>query len=85
MSKDDDHNFHMDYIVAASNLRAENYEIAPADRHKVITFAHAPHQIPALLLLSSKRHRWGEKQKSRVEALLLPLGHAFSLFCTHLP
>lgn len=37
----------MDYIVAASNLRAENYEIAPADRHKVITFTLAPHQIPA--------------------------------------
>lgn len=32
--KDDDSNFHMDFIVAASNLRAENYEIAPADRHK---------------------------------------------------
>ncbi|XP_054164273.1 ubiquitin-like modifier-activating enzyme 1 isoform X2 [Oppia nitens] len=32
--KDDDTNFHMDYIVAASNLRAENYKIAPADRHK---------------------------------------------------
>lgn len=32
--KDDDTNFHMDFIVAASNLRAENYDIAPADRHK---------------------------------------------------
>nr|CAB3267419.1 ubiquitin-like modifier-activating enzyme 1 [Phallusia mammillata] len=32
--KDDDTNFHMDFIVAASNLRAENYEISPADRHK---------------------------------------------------
>lgn len=32
--KDDDTNFHMDFIVAASNLRAENYGIAPADRHK---------------------------------------------------
>lgn len=32
--QDDDTNFHMDFIVAASNLRAENYEIAPADRHK---------------------------------------------------
>lgn len=32
--KDDDSNFHMDFIVAASNLRAENYGIAPADRHK---------------------------------------------------
>ncbi|CAH0547040.1 unnamed protein product [Brassicogethes aeneus] len=32
--KDDDSNFHMDFIVAASNLRATNYKIVPADRHK---------------------------------------------------
>ena len=35
--KDDDTNFHMDFIVATSNLRAENYDIEPADRHKVHT------------------------------------------------
>ena len=33
--KDDDSNFHMDFIVAASNLRAHNYSIPEADRHKV--------------------------------------------------
>ncbi|KAH7969257.1 ubiquitin-like modifier-activating enzyme 1 [Rhipicephalus sanguineus] len=32
--KDDDANFHMDFIVAASNLRAANYDIEPADRLK---------------------------------------------------
>lgn len=32
--KDDDTNLHMDYIVAASNLRAANYKIPPADRHR---------------------------------------------------
>ncbi|KAI9830618.1 MAG: hypothetical protein M1819_005428 [Sarea resinae] len=32
--KDDDTNHHIDFITAASNLRAENYTIAPADRHK---------------------------------------------------
>ncbi|XP_074248483.1 ubiquitin-like modifier-activating enzyme 1 [Saimiri boliviensis] len=32
--KDDDSNFHMDFIMAASNLRAENYDIPPADLHK---------------------------------------------------
>jgi ubiquitin-activating enzyme E1 len=32
--KDDDSNFHMDFITAASNLRARNYNIPEADRHK---------------------------------------------------
>lgn len=32
--KDDDTNFHMDFITACSNLRAENYDIAPADKYK---------------------------------------------------
>lgn len=32
--KDDDSNHHIDFITAASNLRAENYQIAQADRHK---------------------------------------------------
>nr|XP_045598563.1 ubiquitin-like modifier-activating enzyme 1 [Procambarus clarkii]XP_045598564.1 ubiquitin-like modifier-activating enzyme 1 [Procambarus clarkii]XP_045598566.1 ubiquitin-like modifier-activating enzyme 1 [Procambarus clarkii] len=32
--KDDDSNFHIDFIVAASNLRAANYAIEPADRQK---------------------------------------------------
>lgn len=31
--KDDDNNFHMDFIVACSNLRATNYSIPTADRH----------------------------------------------------
>ncbi|CAF1176997.1 unnamed protein product [Adineta steineri] len=33
--KDDDSNFHMDYIAATANLRAENYEIETADRSKI--------------------------------------------------
>jgi ubiquitin-activating enzyme E1 len=32
--KDDDTNFHIDFITAASNLRASNYAITNADRHK---------------------------------------------------
>lgn len=32
--KDDDTNHHMDFITAASNLRAANYDIQQADRHK---------------------------------------------------
>ena len=33
--KDDDTNFHIDYIVACANLRAQNYDIEPADRSKI--------------------------------------------------
>ncbi|ROW14541.1 hypothetical protein VPNG_03190 [Cytospora leucostoma] len=32
--KDDDTNFHIDFITAASNLRAINYKIETADRHR---------------------------------------------------
>merc|ERR1711972_238902 len=32
--KDDDTNFHMDFIVATSNLRASNYGITPANYHE---------------------------------------------------
>lgn len=32
--KDDDTNFHIDFIAATSNLRASNYAIQPADRLK---------------------------------------------------
>jgi len=32
--KDDDSNFHVDFITAASNLRARNYKITEADRHR---------------------------------------------------
>ena len=32
---DDDTNLHMDFVVAASNLRAENYNLPQTDKHKV--------------------------------------------------
>ena len=51
--KDDDSNFHIDFIVAASNLRATNYSIPVADRHKVIfliLFAYQWSSLPELKL-----------------------------------
>ena len=33
--KDNENNFHMDFITAASNLRAANYGITPTDKFEV--------------------------------------------------
>ena len=50
--KDNDSNHHMDFIVACSNLRASNYSIPPADRHKVRIDCHTlPQHLNCFALL----------------------------------
>lgn len=65
--KDDDSNFHMDFIVACSNLRAINYSIQTADRHtskliagKIIpAIATATSVVSGLACLEIYKHAQG--------------------------
>ncbi|TMW48314.1 hypothetical protein DOY81_006603 [Sarcophaga bullata] len=66
--KDDDNNLHMDFIVAASNLRAANYKIPPADRHKSKLIAGKI--MPAIATTTSLVSGWAV-----LEVIKLVMGH----------
>ena len=75
--KDDDTNFHMDFIVAASNLRAANYDIAPADRHKVSypiprEKIDVVHLVSRLSLLPVPWSSWGRKRGPENQVVTCP-------------
>ncbi|KAL1476493.1 hypothetical protein MTO96_018481 [Rhipicephalus appendiculatus] len=70
---DDESNFHVDFIVAAANLRAANYNIAPTDRLKSKLVAGKI--IPAIATTSSllvQEHHRLELYKNSFVNLALP-------------
>ncbi|XP_067417341.1 ubiquitin-like modifier-activating enzyme 7 [Emydura macquarii macquarii] len=85
--KDDDTNGHVDFIMAASNLRAENYGIAPADWHKskrvagriVPAIATTTAAVAGLACLELYKLVWGQQDLSSYRNSFLQLSEPLLL------
>lgn len=70
--KDDDDNFHIDFVSACANLRATNYQIPEAPRHKCKMYATCPPGVLVVLDMSPGGSRgadcvpWGSSVASTV-------------------
>ncbi|CAH8513932.1 unnamed protein product [Heterobilharzia americana] len=91
--KDDDANFHMDFITSASNLRADNYEIPQADRLKskliagkiIPAIATTTSLVAGLVCLELFKIVQGHKKLERFKNAYVDLASPFTSFYEPVP
>nr|XP_056713428.1 ubiquitin-like modifier-activating enzyme 7 [Euleptes europaea] len=87
--KDDDSNYHLDFIVTAANLRAENYGIPPADKLQakrivgriVPAIATTTAAVAGLVCLELYKLVWGHRSLSSYRSTFLRLSESLLQRC----